>query len=213
MDSEDILSEYHDLVKIIARSAHYSTATIDFNDLCQVGDMAVLRAVTTYNPTCGMNIRSYVAKLIRQDIYNEAARFLGVFTVDHRVTSLASRANTLHVSGMSDQEIAEILSGAGQRNFDAEHVHDLRLTYERRHQMIIHDEVPEEAVTTDESTIRNLLKGVVQCQLDQEILDSRIMGTSSVKDLSQKLGISYRKVYAAEQKLRDDIVRAIEDII
>src|SRR5690606_23814772 len=109
-DTEEILNTYAPLVRRIAKSACYSSAAIDLTDLCQVGEIAVLRAIKAYDPSSGTNIRSFVAKIVRQDIYNEAARFLGVFTVDHRVTSLAAKVNQLSLAGHTDDHIAEVLN-------------------------------------------------------------------------------------------------------
>lgn len=85
-----ILNEYHYIVKSIVRLTCHSSAAIDVHDLYQIGDLAILEAVKSYDPSCGTTIKSFVGTVVRNAIFHEAGRFLGVFTVDHRVTSLAA---------------------------------------------------------------------------------------------------------------------------
>ncbi|MCV0439764.1 MAG: sigma-70 family RNA polymerase sigma factor [Hydrogenophaga sp.] len=207
----ELLNEYGPIVRRIARSACYSSATIDFADLCQVGDVAVLRAIKSYNPTYGTTIKSYVARIVRQDIYNEAARFLGVFTVDHRVTSLAAKVSKLHAKGKTDEQIAETLT-TSNRKFDAEHVRDLRITYSRRqHSDLQPDDAADEGIA-EESTIQEILRGVVQNDTDVAILEQRLMGDASVKEVAADLKLSQRRVYELENDLKDRIRKAIEGV-
>ena len=79
------MKDYLPLIHNIARSTHRSSAVIDNDDLVQIGMIAVDRAIKTHDSSRGANIKSFVTRLVRNDIYNEAARFLNVLTVDHRV--------------------------------------------------------------------------------------------------------------------------------
>jgi RNA polymerase sigma factor (sigma-70 family) len=207
----ELLNEYGPIVRRIARSACYSSATIDFADLCQVGDFAVLRAVKSYNPTYGTTIKSYVARIVRQDIYNEAARFLGVFTVDHRVTSLAAKVSKLHAKGKGDEEIARTLTESSHRKFDAEHVRDLRIAYSRRQHSNLHSDDAMDEGIAEESTIQELLRGIVRDSVEGMILEKRLMGDASVKEIAKILKLSQRRVYEIENDLKDRIRRAIEN--
>lgn len=208
----ELLNEYGPLVRRIARSACYSSASIDFADLCQVGDVAVLRAIKSYDPTYGTKIKSFVARIVRQDIYNEAAKFLGVFTVDHRVTSLAAKVNKLHAKGKSDDEIAAVLSESSHRNFDSEHVRDLRIAYSRRqHGELQADDALNDNIT-DENTIQELLQGVVNTHAESVILEQRFMGDATVKEVAADLQLSQRQVYDIENDLKDRIRKAIEGV-
>ena len=208
----ELLNEYGPLVKRIARSACYSSASIDFADLCQVGEVAVLRAIKVYDPSFGTTIKSFVSRAVRQDIYNEAARFLGVFTVDHRVTSLAAKASKLHANGKTDEEIATILTESGSRRFDADHVRDLRIAYTRRQHI---DLMPDDAMDnagSEEDSIQELLRGIVESPAEQVILKKRIMGGASVKEIADELGLTVRQVYETEADLKKRIRQAIEGV-
>lgn len=205
-----LLDEYVPIVRRIARSAYFCSSAIDIADLYQVGEIAVLRAIKAYDPSCGTNIKSFVARCVKQDVYNEAARFLGVFTVDHRTTGLAAKVHKLHASGNSDQEIANILNKSGSRNFDSDHVRDLRIAYNRRQQTILEDNILQEDLP-EETSIKELLDSAVHDDTERAILEHRILGNKSVKEVSDILNIPQRKIYSMEHCLRNRIRNAIED--
>jgi len=210
-DVEALLDEYSPIVNRIARSACFSSPTIDFGDLCQVGDLAVIRAVEAYDPSCGTNIRSFVSRCVRQDIYSEAARFLGVFTVDHRVTSLAAKVNRLHHQGKSDQEIVDELADTTTRSIDLDHIRDLRIAYSRRQHTVVSEEDCTD-YSEDEFTMNDLLDSVVKSDRDRIILSQRIMGDASIEDAAEMMGVSKKQAYALERTLKKKIRVAIEDV-
>lgn len=212
-DAIELLNEYGPIVRKIARSACYSSASIDFADLCQVGDIAVLKAIKIYDPTQGTSIKSYVAKIVRQDIFSEAAKFLGVFTVDHRVTSLAAKVNRLHVKNKTDKEIAVIISKSGHRNFDADHVKDLRITYERRQHAELQPDDAFDEGDAEESTILRLLEEVVKTDAETIVLEHRFMGDASAYEVSNMLQINTRELYILENNLKSRIRMAIRGVI
>ena len=208
----ELLNQYGPIVKRIAKSACYSSATIDLQDLYQVGEIAVLHAVKSYDPSCGTTIKSFVSRVVRNRIFREAARFLGVFTVDHRVTSLAAKVNKLYAKGHSDEEISDILSGIGDRNFDSDHVRDLRIAYSRRQHIVIEDDDTADGYITKESTIQDLLLEVVQNDIEKTILDRRILGDASIKEVSAALGVTQKQLYDFENTFKERIRKAIEGI-
>lgn len=210
MDVIEILNEYSSIVKNIARSAYYSSSTLDLNDLKQVGEIAVLQAIKSYDPSCGTTIKSFVYKVVRNEIFREAARFLGVFTVDHRVTSLAASANNMHLQGQSDEEIATMLNKGGSRNFDADHVKDLRIAYNRRHSSAIQNDDLED-LSVEESTIDSLLKNVINNESDRTILNSRILGNDTAIDTASQMNITVKRLYEMENDLKNRIRGAIEN--
>lgn len=205
-----ILEQYHPFVRYIAKRAFHSSSALDINDLYQVGDMAVLRAVKAYDPSSGSNIKSFVTNSIRHAIFNEAARFLGVLTVDFRTTGLASMASKMHEKGQSDEEIAAALTEKYGRNFDADHARDLRITYSRRHYTQVQEDITVEGIENDLS-IKDLLDSVVKDATDRVILDKRILGGCSVEYIVATLHISRKAVSKRETCLKARIKRALED--
>lgn len=199
----DAISDYRPIIERIARSTCYSSAAIDYNDLCQVGEIAAFRAIKLYDPSYGSNIKSFVTCAIRREIYHEAAKFLGVFTVDRRVTALAAKVCRLSANGQSDDEIAATL------NKDKDHVQDLRRVYGKRSVACVHscDSLCEDDFTAQE--LRDILLKVSDNHIDRTILMSRILGNESVKDVAQKLNLSLARVYVLENQLKEKIRQAI----
>jgi len=207
----ELLNEYGPIVRKIARSACFSSSSIDFTDLCQVGDIAVLNAVKMYDPTLGMTMKSYVGRIVRQEIYGEAGRFLGVFTVDRRVTSLGSKVTKLNKDGKTDEEIAAILSKGDSRKLDVEHVRDLRIAYERRqYAEIEHDSVLEE--DTYGKTISDVVDQVVVNDNDALILEHRLLGDATIQHVADLMGSSVSQAYQLEKLLKYRLRRAIMDL-
>lgn len=205
-----ILDQYHSLVRYIADRACYSSSVLDINDLYQVGEIAVLRAVKAYDPSSGKNIKSFVASAIRNAIFNEAARFLGVMTVDFRTTNQASYAAKMHEKGKSDQEIAAALTDKYGRNFDVDHARDLRIIYGRRQYTQVQEDLMIDDIENDVS-IKDLLESVVKDKDDRVILDRRLLGGCSVEQVAAILHISKKAVAKKEACLKTRIKRALED--
>lgn len=206
-DIVQILDDYRPIVRRIAHSAITSSAAVDVSDFYQIGEIAVLQAVRSYDPTCGTNIRSYISRAVRRAVFNEAARFLGVLTVDRRVTEMAAKAARFFEQGHSDQEIARRLNQDGSRNIDENHVRDLRIAYSRRHIQ------PQEEGVCDEITpsIVDLLSGIPTNENERYVLMNKILGRQSADDIALHLSISRSLVYEIEATLTTRIEEAIEN--
>jgi RNA polymerase sigma factor (sigma-70 family) len=208
-DPDKILDDFKAIVRVIARSAVCSSITIDLEDLIQIGNIALLRAVRGYNPSYGSSFEAYAKRCIRTAIYNEAARFLGVFTVDHRTTEAAAEATRMHKSGLDDETISDHLSRATRRTYTPEHILDLRTAYARRH---VSTTVTEnDAEYFDIRSIHELLKGIPKNPLEELVLSDRILGNRSVQDIARNMDVSESTVYRAENALRIRIEKAILD--
>lgn len=199
-----LLNQYSGFVKTIANNAVKSSGVISREDLYQVGEMAVLRAAKSYDPACGSNIKSYIYSCVRRAIYNEAARFLGVFTVDHKVTELGAKITKLADSGLTYEEIANKLGKA------AESVKELHLAYSRRHTVSLEFEIEVEA---DEPSVEEFLTLIRMTDNEKVILYDRILGDYSVQDVADKLSLSVKRVYSLESALRARIEHAIQNIV
>jgi len=208
-DVIDLLDRYSPVVKHIARSACYSSDAIDINDLCQVGNIAVLQAIRSYDPSCGTSIKSFVGKVVRNEIFREAARFLGVLTVDPRSTKLASKIHKMHQDGHTDNEIVLAIQSD---TLDVDTVHDLRMAYGHRQ----YESVDEISVIYDgdleESTIRDLVMGVTRNKEEETIVELRILSRNSIRDIAKRLKLSRKYVYIIENDLKSRIRIAIEGI-
>jgi RNA polymerase sigma factor (sigma-70 family) len=199
----DAISDYKPIIQRIARSTCYSSAAIDYNDLCQVGEIAAFRAIKLYDPSYGSNIKSFVTCAIRREIYHEAAKFLGVFTVDRRVTALAAKVQRLSDKGHSDEEIAKTVGKT------VHHVRDLRRVYGKRAVACVTscDVLYDEDFTLQ--GLRDILLKISDNQTDHIILVNRILGNASVKDVARSLNLSMARVYVLENQLKEKIRQAI----
>lgn len=209
-----VLEEYRPLIQKIAKSAYHSSPTIDYTDLCQVGELATINAVRCYDPTRGSQFSSYVSRAIRISIYNEAARFLGVFTVDHRVTELAAKVMRLTERGKTDVEIVEYLNKKiKSRNFDLDHVRDLRLAYSRRQTYIISDDICESNSDDTTSSVEEILSSVIVDEVDEIVLRQKLLGNKTSEQTAELAGVSVRVVTRLEGQLRERIESAIKKAV
>jgi RNA polymerase sigma factor (sigma-70 family) len=200
--NEKLLEEYVPLIRHIAKNTCCSSNALDIDDLCQVGKMALLNAVTAYDASYNTNIKSFILKSVRRAIYNEAAKFLGIFTVDHRTTELAAKINRLVNSGKTDTEISNIMK------LDPCYVQDLRLLYKQNQSELLDDS----CVANDtEINFLDIINLVVKDEIDRAILHNRILNKKSVKELSKQLGISSKHIYERETCLRIRIRKIIEE--
>lgn len=204
------LDEYRRFVRKIAYTAITSSPAIDVEDLCQIGELAILRAVRSYDPTCGRNIKSYICSCIRQDIYNEAARFLGIFTVDHKVTEMGAKIVKMDVEGKSYKQIADILNERYPgSSWTEERVFDTKLAYSRRSPVSIEHE-PE---ISEEVHLKEFLLSLVCNDTEKFILLNRILGNYSAQAAAVDLQKSVKDIYAIESALKQRIVFAIKNIV
>jgi hypothetical protein len=152
-----------------------------------------------------------VYNVVRQDIYNEAARFLGIFTVDHKTTELAAKVNRLAESGKEDDEIARYLNEQiASRNFNVDHVRDLRLVYTRRSAFTLDD---SDDIVINEESIEAFLSTIPENELEFKILFGRIAGNISAEDMAIELGINTGQMYKIERELKSRIEKAIKEIV
>lgn len=204
------LEEYKGFVRKIAYTAVTSSPAIDVEDLCQVGELAILRAVRSYDPTAGRNLKSYICSCIRQDIYNEAARFLGVFTVDHKVTEAGAKIVKLYTEGKTYSEIADILNERYPgSNWTEERVFDTKLAYSRRSPVSSEHE-PE---VSEEAHLKEFLLSLVSNETEKFILLNRILGKYSAHAAAVDLQKSVKDIYAIEFALKQKIMIAIKNIV
>lgn len=204
----ELLNEYSSIVRHVVRSAYRSSSTIDDEDLYQVGELAVLRAARIYDPSYGTSLKSFITNLVRQDVYAEAARFLGIFTVDQRTTKLAAEASKLSDGGNSDEDIAALFNNSKSRNFDKQHIKDLRIAYSRRQYACMEE---DSAITFDDLSLREICDLAVESDRERIIFEKRILGKCSVKNLAKELKLSPSRIYEIENYIRDRIRLFIEE--
>lgn len=209
---EQVLNEYAPIVKRIAKKVYCSSSVVDITDLYQIGEIAVLKAVKSYDPSLGTNIKAYVSRVVKNDICTEAAKFFGIFTVDHRIPSLSVKISKLHQQGYTDVEIAKKLS-TSERTFDPSYIRDVRIAYARRHYYLVaENQSLIEDSYNDQHSIEKFLSTVASNDDEDFILRNRIIGHMSKQDVSIHLKISTEKVERIEIILKNRIKKSIEEM-
>jgi len=79
-------------------------AVVDTQDLQQVGALALIVAMKSYDPSLG-SLPSYIRKCIRNAMLEQANSHSGAFTVDERIRRQANAATKMRRRGLDDQEI------------------------------------------------------------------------------------------------------------
>lgn len=197
------LESYLPIVKSVAASTHCSSNAIDFDDLCQVGLMAALRASERYKEDLGMSLESFIFKLVKQDIYRESGRFLKVFTVDSRTTRLAAKAHALEKTDKSTLEISQ------ECDIDCKKVKNLLYAYNLKRQHDIPEDTGDDCFA--DVIVNDILESVIYDSQEEYIMNHRITGNLSVREVSKELDISIPAVYDIEKSLRERIYKAIQE--
>lgn len=181
------------IIKHIAKSAYRSSNVLDLEDLYQIGYLAVERALKTYNSALG-DMSNYVTKIIKQDIYKESAKFIGVFTVDHRTTHLAAKVNDLYNKNYSIEKIASLLK-------IKEKLVERLLCLYKHNISIEYNNLTCEDVDYD-SFISYLKENIVSYE-EKMFLKNRILGNMSIKEIAEILDIELYKAYQIESILKE----------
>ena len=68
---DELLLSYGKLVRTIARSIEISNLSLDYDDLFQVGNIGLLRAIGGYNENSGTSFKTYASRCIKNAIIDE----------------------------------------------------------------------------------------------------------------------------------------------
>ena len=79
--SDEILLEYGKLVRTIARSIEIVNLDLDYDDLFQVGNIGLLRAISSYREDSSATFKTYASRCIRNAIIGELRKKSPISTV------------------------------------------------------------------------------------------------------------------------------------
>jgi RNA polymerase sigma factor (sigma-70 family) len=211
---EDTLDNFKPLIRQIARSAVTSSNVLDVQDLIQVGTIAAIAAIKSYDSSYGTSLRTHLGKAVRNAIFGEAARFIGPMTVaDHVITSLAADAARLAASGMSDSEIASSLSRDRLRwQCTPEYAMSLRLLYQRRHASCLSDDIESNDFATEDA-IMSLLAQLEMTPLERSIIYDRWLGDLTQEEIMRLHGISRRQFFSTQKTLKRRLYEFISETL
>lgn len=106
---EKLYARHKGLIGSLIRSIVINNkSVVSIADLQQVGAMALIVALKTYDSSVG-SLSAYVRKCIRNALLEEANSFSGVFTVDEKLRRQANKAQQMRRDGKSDKDIMATL--------------------------------------------------------------------------------------------------------
>lgn len=201
ISEEQLLEEYKPLVEKIAKITYTSSSVIGIDDLIQIGKMAVINAVRTFDPSCGPNLKSYINLLVRQAIFKEAGTFCGVFTLPQKVLSKASRINRLYNDGVSLEKIQDLTETP------IDNIKDLLILYRHITTKGIHDALNKAYESSPD--VMKFLQNLSLTKIEESILWDKILGDKDVDYIAKESGLTIRHVYEIENNLKSRIIEKI----
>jgi RNA polymerase sigma factor (sigma-70 family) len=111
---QDIIVKYTNIVKSMVRRIIINGNMVSTEDLEQVGMLALVNAIRTYDSSVG-SLPSYLRACIRNAIIAEANKCCSVFTIDPRVRVQVNQIIKLRREGHDNESIMQTL---GIRNRD-----------------------------------------------------------------------------------------------
>ncbi len=78
---DELLLEYGKLVRTIARSVEFVTSEVDYNDLFQVGNIGLLRAISSFSAEQSASFKTFASHCIRNAMIDELRKKSPLVTV------------------------------------------------------------------------------------------------------------------------------------
>jgi RNA polymerase sigma factor (sigma-70 family) len=172
-------------------------SVVSIADLQQVGAMALIVALKTYDPSLG-SLSSYVRKCIRNALLEEANSFSGVFTVDEKIRRQANKAYQMRRAGKPDQEIMNYL---GIRT----HSTYLSLLNLIENQSVEITEIEHLASDTlDEETLHKILDELGLSSIERQVVDL-FMRHLSIDEIERTTGLDRTQITNIKVVITDKI--------
>ncbi len=172
-------------------------SVVSIADLQQVGAMALIVALKTYDPSLG-SLSAYVRKCIRNALLEEANSFSGVFTVDEKLRRQANKAYQMRREGKPD---SEIMSSLGIKT---------EATYRSLLNLVENKTVDLEqiehlaSISLDEDGLFRTLNDVGLSELEREIV-TLLMSQTSMADIERKTGLTKAQIANIKVVINDKI--------
>jgi RNA polymerase sigma factor (sigma-70 family) len=195
---DKIYARHQGLIGSLIRSIIINgKSVVSIADLQQVGAMALIVAIKSYDPSLG-SLGGYIRKCIRNALLTEANTFTGVFTVDEKTRRQANQASKLIEQGLDNQTIMNQLGIKTISTLDAL----LRLT--SNHTMPI-DQIEVLAPSSmDEQTIISMLDDVGFSKQERQLVDL-MMNSRSVDEIENVTGMNKGEIARMRNAINEKI--------
>ncbi len=195
---EKLYARHKGLIGSLVRSVVINNkSVISIADLQQVGAMALIVALKTYDPSVG-SLSAYVRRCIRNALLEEANSFSGVFTVDEKLRRQANKAYHMRRDGKPDEEIMatlgikteatyrSLLNLVENKTVDIEQIENLA------------------SVSLDEESILRTLDDVGLSKTERHIV-SLLMTQSTLDQIEQETGLTRGEIANIKVIISDKI--------
>ena len=196
---EKIYQQHRGLIRSMINSVVVNnTSVVDTQDLQQVGAIAVIAALRSYDPSLG-SLPSYIRTCIFNALLEQANSFNGVFTVDEKVRRKANMIVKLRVQGLSDGDIMTRLGIKTRATF-------LSLLGLVNNSSVDIDQADVEIDTTlAEDDISKILDEIGLTKLEVQFVSLTTSG-HSMDDIMKTMLLKRTSLFALKASIKDKIL-------
>ncbi len=172
-------------------------SVVSVADLQQVGAMALIVALKTYDPSLG-SLSAYVRRCIRNALLEEANSFSGVFTVDEKLRRQANKAYQMSKAGKTDEEIMSTLGIKTEATYRSllNLVENKTVDLEQIEHLA--------SISLDEDSLLRTLDDVGLSTTERQVV-SLLMGQVSMTDIERRTGLTKAQIANIKVVINDKI--------
>jgi RNA polymerase sigma factor (sigma-70 family) len=197
--ADKVYDQYRSMIRAMINSIVVNNkSVVSSDDLQQVGALALISALNSYNPSSG-SLPSYIRKCVRNALLEQANSFNGVFTVDEKVRRQANAIIKLRAEGLDDEDIMNRLGVKTRATFLSlvgligSHVIDLCQV-----------EITGETLI-EEDDILKMLDEIGLSEIETRFVHL-ITNNHSMDEIRRELDISRSSFYVIRTSIRDKIL-------
>lgn len=195
---EKLYARHKGLISSLIKSIVINNkSVVSIADLQQVGAMALIVALKTYDPSLG-SLSAYVRRCIRNALLEEANSFSGVFTVDEKLRRQANKAHQMRRDGKPDDEIMSSLGIKTEATY-----HSLLNLVENK--TVDLEQIEHLAsISLDEEGLLRTLNDVGLSGLERQVV-TLLMSQASMADIERKTGLTKAQIANIKVVVNDKI--------
>jgi RNA polymerase sigma factor (sigma-70 family) len=172
-------------------------SVVSIADLQQVGAMALIIAIKSYDPSLG-SLKSYIRKCIRHALLAEANAFGSVFTVDEKTRRQANAAKRMQDQGLRHSDIMTMLGIKTHATLESL----LKLTED---QAVSFDQIEILAPSSmEEQSLISMLDDIGLSKEERRLVDL-IMDSRSIEEIENMTGMNKVEIARARVSISDKI--------
>jgi RNA polymerase sigma factor (sigma-70 family) len=197
--SDKVYAQHRGLIRSLINSIVVNNpSVVDTQDLQQVGALALIVALRSYDPSLG-SFQSYIRKCIRNALLEQANSFNSVFTVDEKVRRQANAIVKMRAEGLNDEVIMTRLGVKTRATFLS-----LLGLIESRSVDLDQVDIEAEAAIEEESIFKILTEiGLMESEVE---FINLVINNHSVDEITKEMGVSRSRLFEIKASIRDKIL-------